>query len=232
MVRSIEIEKMEFFNSLSGIGYHRARDALKKIPSTMIRDTIGHSAIPSHMDDFENVIYPRLKLAMVMCKPHGLQPRTHRPVTEYTILQQWMEESIQNVASIVERAMMAVKCNPENFDWVQIVPTTLKDCFPKIHEWKILHKRQLTLGCQMNTAPTRRLNTSSILPGPSNISLVWKSPSHTRRCPTEVVHTCGSRTNTSTSPTRRKTSPHRRIRRCTTSPMRRDVTSPTPCFRN
>ena len=141
-VRSAELEVMEFFNSLSDLGHVRVRGAIQQETSvTIIRSTIGQTAIPCFMYDFDNVIYPRLKVAVAMWKNHCRQFGTSALVTERTVLDQWVEESMGNLAFVAMRALETVVGRPNYFEKDVHKSLMFNDMFPKIHAWQLLHAR-------------------------------------------------------------------------------------------
>jgi len=141
-VRSAELELMEFFNSLSGLGYKRVCGAIQQETYvTIIRSTIGQTAIPCFMYDFDNVIYPRLKVAVAVWKNHCRQFGTSALVTERTVLDQWVEESMGNLAFVAMRALETVTDEPINFEKDVRKRLIFNDIFPKIHAWQLLHER-------------------------------------------------------------------------------------------
>ena len=135
-VRSAELEKIRFFNTLSPIGYERVM-AIEEQPS-LVRDIIGPS-LPIYMADFDNVVYPMLKIAVSRWKSHCRQFGTDKFVTDRTVLEQWMEESMQNIAFTEMRSIDIIGRNPENFKHGICIPQTY--FFPTIHAWQLLHER-------------------------------------------------------------------------------------------
>jgi hypothetical protein len=142
-VRSVEMEVMNFFNSLSLVGYKKVRDVLQHDTDvTIVRKNIGQTAMPHYMEDFDNVIYPRLKNTVAKWKTHCIPFGTAALVTERTVLEQWTEESIQNLSFIAIRAMQVAEKNPKNFQYDSTyMDKSFNDYFPNIHAWQLLHER-------------------------------------------------------------------------------------------
>jgi hypothetical protein len=142
-VQSVEMEVMNFFNSPSAVGYMRVLDVLHHDTDvTIVRKIIGQTAMPHCMEDFDNVISPRLNNAVATWKTHCIPFGTAELVTDRTVLQQWMEESIQNLSSIAIRSMQLAEKDPANFQPNSTyMQKSFNDYFPHIHAWQLLHER-------------------------------------------------------------------------------------------
>jgi hypothetical protein len=142
VVRSVEKEKRRFVNSLTDLGYHQIDCFIHSVESvSIVRDTIGREASPPFMNDFDNVILPRLQEAVVRWKAHCQQFGTDGLVTERTVLEQWVEESVSNIAFFAIRSMNRIAGDARCFENLVCVPVKMKDCFPRIHAWQMLHEK-------------------------------------------------------------------------------------------
>jgi hypothetical protein len=109
--------------------------------SSVVRDIIGRTAMPYLMGDFEGVIAPRLAKAVDVWKVHCVPFGTADLVTEHTVLEQWMEESIQNIAFLAMLSLQRIMCHHCTVRSDEQVQRMFNALFPIIHEWQLLHAR-------------------------------------------------------------------------------------------
>ena len=141
-VRSVELELVKFITSLSITGYNSVMSVLEENDEgTIVRNTIGRIPLRAEMTDFDNVILPRLKSAVLKWKRHCVPFKTDGLVTERTVLEQWVEESISYIACCAMRMIDAVGEDPVNFYVGRFVPATIMKSFPKIYAWQTHHER-------------------------------------------------------------------------------------------
>lgn len=142
-VRLIENELVLYLNALTPFNYLTVHDALQHEKHvSVIRYIIGQTSWPTFMEDYENVMYPRLLKAVLVWKEHCEPFHTSSLVTERTVLEQWEEESIQNMAFV---AMTSFNIEMKTTTGVEpdSVGVRLKfsRTFPKIAEWQQEHAR-------------------------------------------------------------------------------------------
>jgi hypothetical protein len=141
-VRAAEMELAAFVNTRRGKQYMMVCQTIQRAEnSSVVRDIIGSTAIPYFMGDFVDVIAPRLAKAVDVWKAHCVPFGTADLVTERTVLEQWMEESMQNIAFLAMLSLQRVMghhCTVRSDEQVQRMFNAL---FPIIHEWQLLHAR-------------------------------------------------------------------------------------------
>ncbi|KAJ1464184.1 hypothetical protein T484DRAFT_1758289, partial [Baffinella frigidus] len=141
-VRASEMELAAFVNTRRGRQYMIVRQTIQhEAKSSVVRDIIGRTAIPYFMGDFVNVIAPHLAKAVDIWKAHCVPFGTADLVTERTVLEQWMEESIQNIAFLAMLSLQQVMGHRSNVHSDEQVQRMFNAFFPKIHEWQLLHAR-------------------------------------------------------------------------------------------
>ena len=141
-VKCAEVEKDSFINSLSSIGYAKVMDSLRgEKQNSLVRDIVGRSALLKSMEDYDHVVCPLVKIAVVQWKSHCLQFNTGLLVTELSILHQWMEESLQDIAFIVMQSLDVLEGLPENFQSSDYIANPFEKMFPWIHAWQMSRNR-------------------------------------------------------------------------------------------
>jgi hypothetical protein len=143
-VRGIESEVKKLFKSLTPIQFVKVHDVLREHTDvTIIRTIIGESAMPKIMQDFDNVIYPRLKAAVQTWKTHCIPFGTDSLVTEHTVLEQWAEESIQNLAFVAMKSLETIIPGPGTVEHDMKIQVIFQQHFPLLHAWQEEHNRSV-----------------------------------------------------------------------------------------
>jgi len=148
-VRSVELENIRFFDSLSDIGYKKVMAVICEDEKASVnephnvRNIIGRTALPMYMENYDHVVIPRIKIAVDMWEFHCMKFDTDAFVTERTVLEQWVEESCQYAAFVAMRSIETACENHENFKQSTCMhePPTLQQNFPNIYAWQLLHER-------------------------------------------------------------------------------------------
>jgi hypothetical protein len=136
-VRAAELEKSDFLNSLTSIGYAKVMEALKsEKQESIIRDIIGRSAAVKSMENYDSYVYPLVKIAVVRWKGHCLQFNTGDFVTEISVLHQWTDDSLQDLAFIVLHSLQILDDDPGMFTSRKYIDTPFQNLFPAIHAWQ------------------------------------------------------------------------------------------------
>ncbi len=139
-VKLVENELASYFNSLDATTYEVVSSSLKGTKHvSLIRSIIGQTAYPSFMQDFDNVIQPRLTEAVRQWKKHCVQFGTDWLVNERTVLEQWTEETIQHIAFVALTSLSVENLRSNTTE--TYIRHKFVTTFPFVDRWQREHSR-------------------------------------------------------------------------------------------